>query len=117
MFHFLTPIICPKCFYFLCIGYYNHFSLLTSIYLVIKSTLIISEKTDLLELIDPLLVSLDLNSFRFNSLRYFLFYFWFSSLFQFLPLLQIILVFFLHLLTLIFLPSFSLPRFLLSSLS
>ena len=94
------PKICPKCFCFLCIRYYNLFSLFTSIYLLIKLTLIFSKKPVLLELTHPLLVFVDLSSFRFNSLQYLLFHFWFSFLFQFVPFLQIILVFFLHLLTL-----------------
>ena len=97
MFQFLAQNICPKCFCFLYIRYYNLFSLFTSIYLLIKLTLIISKKPVLLELTHPLLVFVDLSSFRFNSLQYLLFHFWFSFLFQFVPFLQIILVFFLHL--------------------
>ena len=99
MFNFLAPNICRKHFCFLCISYYNLFSLFIFIYLLIKSTLIISEKAVLLELTHPLLVYVDLSSSCFNSLQYLLFYFWFSFLFQFVPLLQIILVFFLHLFT------------------
>ena len=66
----------------------------------IKSALIISQKPVLLELSHSLLLSVDLSGFRFNSLQYLLFYFWFSFSFQFVSLLQIIIVFFLHLCTL-----------------
>ena len=115
--YFITsaPNICPKCFCFLCIRYYNLVSLFTSIYLLIKSTFIISEKPVLLELTHPLLLSVDLSSFRINSLQYLLFQFWFSFLFQFVPLLQITLVFFIHLLP--FNKAFSFPKSLLSPLT
>ena len=79
---------------------YNLFSFFTSIYLLIKSTLIISKNPVLLELTHPLLVSVDLSSFRYNCLQILFFYFCFFFLFQFVTLLRMILVFFLHLLTL-----------------
>ena len=116
MFHLLAPNICPKCFCFLRIRYYNLFSLFTSINLLIKSAVIISEKPVLSELTHPLQVSVNLSSFCLN-------FFAVSS-----PLLLVFLsllictfsgnypgIFFF-----VFIPSnnsFSLPRSLLSSLT
>ena len=73
MLHLLAQNNCPKSFCFLYIRYYHLFSLFTSIYLLIKSTLIISEKPILLELTQFLLVSVDLINFHFNSSQYLLF--------------------------------------------
>ena len=49
MFEFLAQNVCPKCICFLCIRYYNLFSFLTSLYLLIKLIIIISKKPVLLE--------------------------------------------------------------------
>ena len=104
---FLPSNTCPKGFCILCIRCYNLFSLITSIYLLIKPVL--------LELTHFVLVSIDLSSFYFSSLQYLLLYFCFHFSFKFylfcrlfcLPLLQIIF--------LLSSKAFSLPRSVLSS--
>ena len=65
MVHFLVPNICPKWIFVLSIKYYNFFSLFTSIYLLIKLTLIISKNPILLKLTYPSLVSVHLSSLQF----------------------------------------------------
>ena len=122
MFQFFDPKYLSKMFLYLVHEILNHFSLFTSIYLLIKSTIVISKRAVLLELSQPFLIYVDISSFHFYCFIAFVAFirdisvFTFGFLFSFnLYLCKLSWCFFFF-----FLPSknvFSLPRSLLSCLT